>query len=121
MRPYAELHLEGTLEPELVVALAERNRITLPEPDAGRLRELNRFSSLPDFLARYTANQDVLRTEQDFADLADAYLARAQACGVVRAEVFCDLQAHLARGIPAEVVLRGLAAALSAARASAPA
>ena len=73
MRTFAELHLhiEGTLEPELVVALAERNGIRLPEPDAARLRELNRFTSLPDFLARYTANQDVLRTEQDFTDLVD--------------------------------------------------
>ncbi|MBN9105099.1 MAG: adenosine deaminase [Propionibacteriaceae bacterium] len=115
MRTFAELHLhiEGTLEPELVVALAERNGIRLPEPDAARLRELNRFTSLPDFLARYTANQDVLRTEQDFTDLADAYLARARASGVVRAEIFCDLQAHLARGIAAETVLNGLGAALS--------
>jgi len=115
MRTYAELHLhiEGTLEPEMVVALAERNRIRLPEPDASRLRELNRFASLPDFLARYTANQDVLRTEEDFADLADAYLARAAASGVVRAEMFCDLQAHLARGVAAETVLLGLDAALS--------
>jgi len=115
MRTFAELHLhiEGTLEPELVVALAERNGIRLPEPDAARIRELNRFTSLPDFLARYTANQDVLRTEQDFTDLADAYLARARASGVVRAEIFCDLQAHLARGIAAETVLNGLDAALS--------
>lgn len=115
MRTFAELHLhiEGTLEPELVVALAERNGIVLPEPDADRLRELNRFASLPDFLARYTANQDVLRTEQDFSDLADAYLARARATGVVRAEIFCDLQAHLARGVAAETVLHGLDAALS--------
>jgi adenosine deaminase len=115
MRTFAELHLhiEGTLEPELVVALAERNGIRLPEPDAARIRELNRFTSLPDFLARYTANQDVLRTEQDFTDLADAYLARARASGVVRAEIFCDLQAHLARGIAAETVLNGLGAALS--------
>lgn len=115
MRTFAELHLhiEGTLEPELVVALAERNGIRLPEPDAARIREFNRFTSLPDFLARYTANQDVLRTEQDFTDLADAYLARARASGVVRAEIFCDLQAHLARGIAAETVLNGLDAALS--------
>jgi adenosine deaminase len=115
MRTFAELHLhiEGTLEPELVVALAERNHIALPEPDAERLRELNRFSSLPDFLTRYTANQDVLRTEQDFADLANAYLDRARTMGVVRAEIFCDLQAHLARGVAAETVLHGLDAALS--------
>jgi len=115
MRSYAELHLhiEGTLEPEMVVALAERNGIRLPEPDVERLRRLNRFTSLPDFLERYTANQDVLRTEQDFADLADAYLARAAASGVVRAEIFCDLQAHLSRGVRAETVLRGLDATLA--------
>lgn len=115
MRTYAELHLhiEGTLEPEMVVALAERNGMRLPEPDVERLRELNRFTCLPDFLARYTANQEVLRTEQDFADLADAYLSRAAASGVVRAEIFCDLQAHLARGVAAETVLLGLDAALS--------
>lgn len=115
MLPFAELHLhlEGTLEPELVFALAERNRIVLPYRDADDLRSRYTYSCLQDFLDLYYANMQVLRTEADFAELTDAYLARAAAAGVVRAEVFCDLQAHTARGVPAPVVLAGVADALA--------
>jgi adenosine deaminase len=112
--PYAELHLhlEGTLEPELAFELAQRNRITLPWRDADDLRSRYNYGCLQDFLDIYYANMAVLRTEADFADLTNSYLARAARAGVVRAEVFLDLQAHLARGIPAQVVLGGVSAAL---------
>ena len=115
MPPFAELHLhlEGTLEPEMVFELAERNRIGLPWRDLEDLRGRYSYSCLQDFLDLYYANMAVLRTEADFAELTDAYLARAAATGVVRAEVFCDLQAHTARGVPAPVVLAGVADALS--------
>jgi adenosine deaminase len=115
MPPFAELHLhlEGTLEPEMVFELAERNRIGLPWRDADDLRSRYDYSCLQDFLDLYYANMAVLRTEADFAGLTDAYLARAARAGVVRAEVFCDLQAHTARGVPAPVVLAGITDALS--------
>ncbi len=113
--PYAELHLhlEGTLEPELAFELAERNHLTLPWRDAEDLRSRYDYGCLQDFLDLYYANMAVLRTEADFADLTDAYLARAARAGVVRAEVFLDLQAHTARGVPAAVVLAGVSDALA--------
>lgn len=115
MLPFAELHLhlEGTLEPGLVFELAERNRIDLPYRDPADLRSRYSYSCLQDFLDLYYANLQVLRTEADFAELTDAYLAQAAAAGVVRAEVFLDLQAHTARGVPAPVVLAGVADALA--------
>ncbi len=115
MLPFAELHLhlEGTLEPELVLTLAERNRIALPYRDLEDLRSHYTYGCLQDFLDLYYSNMQVLRTEADFAELTGAYLARAAAAGVVRAEVFCDLQAHTARGVPAPVVLAGIADALA--------
>lgn len=118
MLPFAELHvhLEGTLEPELVFELAERNGIGLPYRDPDDLRSRYEYSCLQDFLDLYYANMQVLRTEADFAELTDAYLGTAAAAGVVRAEVFCDLQAHTARGVPAPVVLAGVADALARSR-----
>jgi adenosine deaminase len=115
MLPFAELHLhlEGTLEAEMVFELAERNRVPLPYADLDDLRSRYSYDSLQDFLDLYYANMQVLRTEADFAELTDAYLARAARAGVVRAEVFCDLQAHTARGVPAPVVLAGVTDALS--------
>ncbi|WP_289017234.1 adenosine deaminase [uncultured Ornithinimicrobium sp.] len=115
--PTAELHLhiEGTLEPELIYTLAERNGVQLPWADIDDLRSRYDFTGLQHFLDLYYANMAVLRTEEDFADLARAYLARAAAGGVRHTEVFLDLQAHTARGVSAEVVLRGVSGALEAA------
>src|SRR5699024_7480101 len=98
--PTAELHLhiEGTLEPELIDALAERNGVELPWAGIDDLRSRYDFTGLQDFLDLYYANMAVLRTEEDFADLTRAYLARAAAGGVRHTEVFLDLQAHTARG-----------------------
>ncbi|MET9729479.1 adenosine deaminase [Streptomyces sp. NPDC006458] len=108
--PKAELHLhiEGTLEPELAFELAARNGVTLPYADTDALREAYRFDDLQTFLDLYYEMMAVLRTERDFADLADAYLARAAAQGVRHAEIFFDPQAHLARGVSMGTVVEGL-------------
>ncbi|WP_405741824.1 adenosine deaminase [Streptomyces sp. NBC_01525] len=115
--PKAELHLhiEGTLEPELAFALAERNGVTLPYASRDELRRAYSFTDLQSFLNLYYALMAVLRTEDDFHDLADAYLARARAQGVRHAEIFFDPQAHTARGVPLVTVINGLARALDAA------
>ncbi|HYZ14834.1 MAG TPA: adenosine deaminase [Candidatus Acidoferrum sp.] len=112
--PKAELHLhiEGTLEPELMFALAERNRVALPYATIEELREAYRFTNLQSFLDIYYAGLVVLRAESDFAELAGAYLRRASEQGVVHAEIFFDPQAHTARGVPFEVVIEGLWSAL---------
>jgi len=115
MLPVAELHLhiEGTLEPELLIALAARNGVALPTTDPGELRARYRFDSLQAFLDLHYANLRVLRREQDFYDLAHAYLARATAAGVRRAEIFFDPQTHLGHGVPLAAVFGGLTAALA--------
>lgn len=115
--PKAELHLhiEGTLEPGLAFALARRNGITLPYADEDALRRAYEFQDLQSFLDLYYALMAVLRTEDDFAELADAYLARAAAQGVRHAEIFFDPQAHTARGVPVGTVIEGLARALDTA------
>ena len=112
--PKAELHLhvEGTFEPELIFALAERNRVALPFPSVEALRRAYEFTDLQSFLDLYYAAMNVLRTERDFTELAEAYFARAGAQGVVHAEIFFDPQAHTARGIPFETVIDGLWAAV---------
>ncbi|MEV1049348.1 adenosine deaminase [Streptomyces sp. NPDC049916] len=112
--PKAELHLhiEGTLEPGLAFALAERNGVTLPYATTDDLRRAYRFEDLQSFLDLYYALMAVLRTEEDFAALADAYLARAAAQGVRHAEIFFDPQAHTARGVPIGTVVEGLSRAL---------
>ena len=115
MLPVAELHvhIEGTLEPELLVTLAARNDVALPTTDVAELRARYQFDNLQSFLDPYYANLRVLRQEQDFYDLARAYLARAAVAGVRRAEIFFDPQTHLANGVPLEEVFGGLTAALA--------
>jgi adenosine deaminase len=112
--PKAELHLhiEGTLEPELAFALAARNSVELPYKDTEELRRAYLFEDLQSFLDVYYSLMAVLRTEDDFAELTDAYLARAAAEGVRHAEIFFDPQAHTSRGIPLATVIEGLASAL---------
>ena len=114
MTAWAELHLhlEGTLEPELIYALAERNQIQLPYTGIDDLRSRYDFQDLQSFLDLYYTNMQVLLTEQDFTDLTDAYLARAGQAGIRRAEIFVDLQAHTARGVSAGTVLHGVHRAL---------
>ncbi|UYP20105.1 adenosine deaminase [Rhodococcus sp. Z13] len=114
---FAELHvhIEGSLEPETILALAERNGVELPYRDLDDLRARYRFTDLQSFLDLYYANMQVLRTAQDFADLARAYFARAARGGVRRAEFFFDPQAHTSRGVPLAEVAAGLADAVAGA------
>jgi adenosine deaminase len=109
--PKAELHLhiEGSLEPELIFRLARRNGVALPYPGVEALRAAYAFADLQSFLDLYYAGAGVLRHEADFFDMAWAYFERAAADGVVRAEVFFDPQTHTARGVPMRDVVVGLA------------
>ena len=94
------IHIEGTLEPELIFRLAERNGIELPYGDIEELRRDYEFIDLQSFLDLYYSNMAVLRSADDFADMTRAYLTRAAAAGVRHAEIMMDPQAHLSRGIP---------------------
>ena len=111
--PKAELHLhiEGSLEPELMFALAERNRVKMPYASVEQARAAYDFSDLQSFLDLYYQGMSVLRTAEDFHDLAMDYFRRASAEGVVHVEMHFDPQAHLARGIPLPVVMEGLSLA----------
>nr|MBF0685349.1 adenosine deaminase [Pseudomonas sp.] len=113
--PKAELHLhlEGSLEPELLFSLAERNKIALPWSDVETLRSAYAFSNLQEFLDLYYRGADVLRTEQDFYDLTWAYLKKCEEQNVVHTEPFFDPQTHTDRGIPFEVAMRGISDALA--------
>ena len=108
--PKAELHMhiEGSLEPELIFALAQRNGVALPYADVQALRSAYAFSNLQSFLDIYYAGASVLLHEQDFYDMARAYLARAAADNVVHTEMFFDPQTHTARGVAMEAVINGL-------------
>jgi adenosine deaminase len=108
--PKAELHIhiEGSLEPELIFTLAARHGLPMPAPTVDALRAKYAFTDLQSFLDIYYAGASVLLTEEDFFDLASAYFARAAADRVVRAEVFFDPQTHTSRGVPFETVMRGL-------------
>jgi adenine deaminase len=113
--PKAELHLhiEGTLEPELLFELAGRNRVDLAYPSVEAVRAAYVFEDLQSFLDIYYAGCAVLHTERDFHDLTRAYLRRAADQGVRHAEIFFDPQSHTDRGVPFEVVLQGITAALA--------
>ena len=117
--PKAELHMhiEGSLEPELMFALAQRNGMALPYPDVAALRSAYVFDDLQSFLNIYHAGTLVLRTEQDFYDMAHAYLARAAFDNVLHAEIFFDTQTHTGHGVSANVVIDGLHRACVDARA----
>ena len=110
LMPKAELHIhiEGSLEPELMFALAQRNGLAMPYPDVESLRCAYVFDNLQDFLDIYHAGTLVLRTEADFYDMTHAYLARAAADNVVHAEIFFDTQTHTGHGVSTETVINGL-------------
>ncbi|WKU19185.1 adenosine deaminase [Advenella alkanexedens] len=112
--PKAELHLhiEGTLEADMIFALAERNKVRLPYADIDSLKKAYQFTDLQSFLDLYYAGAAVLQTEQDFHDMTWAYLQRAAADGVVHAEIMFDPQTHTSRGVAIETVFAGLASAL---------
>jgi len=117
--PKAELHIhiEGSLEPELIFALAERNGVTLPHSSVDALRAAYAFTDLQSFLDIYYAGASVLLHEADFHDMAWAYFLRAQADNVVHAELFFDPQTHTARGVPMAAVVGGLKRACERAQA----
>jgi adenosine deaminase len=102
------IHIEGSLEPELMFALARRNGIRLPYASVDALRQAYRFGNLQDFLDIYYQGMSVLITEQDFYDLAWAYLKRARTDNVRHVEMFFDPQGHTGRGIPFATVIDGL-------------
>ena len=112
--PKAELHLhiEGTLEPEMMLALAERNRVELPYADVDEIRDAYDFSDLQSFLDIYYAGAEVLTEAQDFYDLTWAYLERAGSDNIRHVEIFFDPQTHTARGISFGAVIDGIHNAL---------
>lgn len=111
--PKAELHIhiEGSLEPELIFALAQRNGVALAYPNVEALRAAYAFTDLQSFLDIYYAGASVLLKEEDFFDMAMAYFERAAADHVVRAELFFDPQTHTERGVPIKTVIDGLSRA----------
>ena len=117
--PKAELHLhiEGSLEPEMMFALAQRNGVTLPYASVDEVRAAYNFTDLQSFLDLYYAGAAVLQTELDFHDLTMAYVRRALADNVRHAELFFDPQTHTLRGVPMSAVFAGIAGALRQARA----
>ena len=108
--PKAELHMhiEGSLEPELIFAMGQRNGVALNYPSVDALRSAYVFNNLQEFLDIYHAGTTVLKTEQDFYDMTCAYLARAQADNVLHTEIFFDTQTHTGHGLSAETVINGL-------------
>lgn len=112
--PKAELHLhiEGTLEPEMMFELAQRNKINLPYESVSQVREAYKFNDLQSFLDIYYQGSEVLQQERDFYDLTQAYLEKAASQNVRHAEIFFDPQSHTDRGISFETVYRGITRAL---------
>jgi adenine deaminase len=111
--PKAELHIhiEGSLEPELIFALAQRNGVALAYPSVEALRAAYAFTDLQSFLDIYYAGASVLLKPQDFHDMAWAYFLRAKADNVIHTELFFDPQTHTARGVPMAAVIEGLSGA----------
>ena len=118
--PKAELHLhiEGSLEPELMFALARRNRVAIPFKSVEEVRAAYEFSNLQDFLDIYYQGMGVLQQEEDFYDLTIAYLQRAHGDAVRHVEIFFDPQGHTGRGLPFSVAADGILRALDVGRAA---
>ncbi|MGR3716166.1 MAG: adenosine deaminase [Thermohalobaculum sp.] len=112
--PKAELHLhiEGSFEPELMFGIAGRNRVDIPFTSVEELRAAYRFANLQEFLDIYYQGMSVLLTEEDYFDLTRAYLDRCAADNVTHVEIFFDPQGHTGRGVPFEVVVKGIIAGL---------
>ena len=108
--PKAELHIhiEGSLEPEMIFSLAQRNGLTLPYTNVDELRRAYAFTNLQSFLDIYYAGASVLLKEQDFYDLAGAYIAKAAMDNVAHCEIFFDPQTHTGRGVGMDTVINGL-------------
>ncbi|MEZ5893027.1 MAG: adenosine deaminase [Parvularculaceae bacterium] len=117
--PKAELHLhiEGSLEPQMLFDLAQRNKVDIPFRSVAEIRAAYEFTNLQDFLDIYYQGMNVLRTEEDFFDLTMAYLNRARADNVRHVEIFFDPQGHTERGVPFDTAIGGILTALSLAKA----
>ncbi len=117
-QPKAELHihLEGSLEPEMMLHLAKRNNLTLKYSSIDAIRNAYHFNNLQEFLDLYYQGMSVLKTEQDYFDLTYAYLTKAQQDHVTHAEMFMDPQAHLSRGIALNTIFDGITCAITQAR-----
>jgi len=117
--PKAELHLhiEGSLEPEMMFALAMRNKLDIPFKSVDDIRAAYAFSNLQEFLDIYYQGMNVLKTEEDFFDLTMAYLNRVCIDKVRHAEIFFDPQAHTARGVPFDTAISGILTAFAMAKA----
>ena len=117
--PKAELHLhiEGSLEPDMLFKLAQRNKAEIPFRSVDEIRAAYRFTNLQDFLDIYYQGMNVLRAEEDFFDLTMAYLNRARADNVRHAEIFFDPQGHTERGVPFDTAISGILTALGMAKA----
>ena len=107
------LHIEGSLEPEMLFDLGKRNAVALPFACAGEVRQAYNFGNLQDFLDIYYQGMSVLQTELDFYDLTFAYLEKCQADNVMHTEIFFDPQGHTSRGVAFETVLNGITRALN--------
>ncbi|MBE8556054.1 MULTISPECIES: adenosine deaminase [Vibrio] len=107
------LHIEGTLEPELMFELAKRNNVSIPFENPGQVRDAYQFHNLQSFLDIYYQGANVLIHEQDFYDLTWAYLLKCQQDNVVHTEIFFDPQTHTERGIAFEVIVGGITRALN--------
>lgn len=116
--PKAELHIhiEGSLEPELMFKLAERNQVSLPYPDIESIAKAYNFNCLQDFLDLYYQGMSVLQTDQDFHDLTWAYLQRCHQQNVVHCEIFFDPQGHTERGVGFDTFMKGICSALDRAQ-----
>lgn len=116
--PKAELHLhiEGTLEPELMFKLAKKNKVKVPYKSIEEVKEAYNFTSLQSFLDLYYAGANVLINESDFFDLTWAYLLTCKAQNILHVEIFFDPQAHTSRGIAFETIITGINKALQKAR-----
>lgn len=117
--PKAELHLhiEGSLEPEMLFSLAERNKVDIPFKSVEEVRAAYNFSNLQDFLDIYYQGMSVLKTEEDFFDLTMAYLNRVRTDNVRHVEIFFDPQGHTERGVPFDTAISGILTALSMSKA----
>ncbi|NEQ46756.1 MAG: adenosine deaminase [Leptolyngbya sp. SIOISBB] len=110
------IHIEGSLEPEMMFALAQRNGVKLPYASVAEIKAAYQFENLQTFLDLYYSGAKVLQTEQDFYDLTWAYLQKCAAQSVRHTEIFFDPQTHTDRDMPFEVVLNGITAALQTGR-----
>lgn len=110
------LHIEGSLEPEMMLALSERNNIPLPYKSVTEIRDAYHFKDLQSFLDLYYAGASVLRTRRDFFDLTWAYLLKCKEENILHTEIFFDPQTHTMRGVPLSEVIAGITQALKRAK-----